>query len=285
MTGQAMLQGRTAVLATMHGKEQAIAPILNKSFNIQLKVPPDFDSNQFGTFTRDIPRAGSQLESARKKALAAMKLTGCDLALASEGAFGPHPVMPWVACDRELVLLIDRQHHLELVGEVLSASTNYRQVTIASVTEALSFAAEVQFPSHAVVVMPQQQPNTSRDIHKGIVHEDQLIAIVEGLLQNRPSVWLETDMRAHMNPSRMAVIQAATEDLVQKIQQTCPACNWPGFQVSRRLPGLPCAGCGSPTPLIYSWVYTCQQCKHQQVVHFPEGLTTADPGQCAYCNP
>jgi hypothetical protein len=285
MTGQAMLRGRTAVLATMHGKEQAIAPVFKGALDIHLKVPSSFDSDQFGTFTRDIPRAGSQLESARRKALAAMDLTGCDLGLASEGAFGPHPVMPWVACDREIVLLIDRQHDLELVGEALSAATNYRQTTINSVAEALTFAESVQFPAHGVVVMPEQSPKNNREIYKGIVQERELIAAVEDLLSTHQSIWIETDMRAHLNPSRMAVIREAAEDLVQKIQQTCPECNWPGFQVTRRLPGLPCAGCGSPTTLIYSWVYTCQKCDYQQTVPFPEGLTKADPGQCAYCNP
>lgn len=285
MTGSSMLKGRTAVLATMHGKEQAIAPVLKESLDLYIEVPPEFNSDRFGTFTRDIPRAGSQLESARNKALAAMEVTGSDLGLASEGAFGPHPAMPWVACDRELVLLIDRQHDLELVGETLSASTNYRQTKISSVTEALSFAGEVQFPSHGLVVMPQQKPSHGQDIHKGITHQDTLIAVVERLLKQQPTVWIETDMRAHRNPSRMAVIEKAAEDLVQKIQQTCPECHWPGFQVTRRLPGLPCAGCGSPTTLIYSWVYTCQKCDHQQTVHFPEGITHADPGQCGFCNP
>ena len=285
MTGQAIFRGRTAVLATMHGKQQAIAAALRDSLDIHIEVPSDFDSDQFGTFTRDIPRAGSQLESARKKALAAMELTGFSLGLASEGAFGPHPAMPWVACDRELVLLIDRQHELELVGEALSASTNYRQTTISTVTEALTFAAEVKFPTHALVVMPQRTPDNPDEIYKGITQEEHLITTVEQLLRNHPSVWLETDMRAHMNPSRMAVIREATEDLVQTILQNCPECGWPGFQITRRLPGLLCAGCGLPTVLTHSWVYGCQKCNHQQTVPFPEGITAADPGQCAYCNP
>lgn len=285
MGGAVMLRGRTAVLATMHGKEQAIAPVLQDSLEIQVSVPPELDTDQFGTFTRDIPRAGTQLEAARRKALAAMEMTGCDLALASEGSFGPHPAMPWVACDRELVVLIDRQHDLELVGEALSASTNYRQTTVSSVAAALTFAAEVQFPSHALVVMPQQQPDPSQPIYKGITQAAQLIATVEQLLQAGSEIWIETDMRAHVNPGRMAVIRQATEELVVNIKQTCPRCDWPGFQVVRQLPGLPCAGCGSPTTLIYSWVYACKKCSYQETVDFPQGHTKADPGQCAFCNP
>ena len=111
--------------------------------------------------------------------------------------------MPWVACDREIVVLIDRQHNLELVGEALSAATNYRQTTVGSVGEALAFAEAVQFPSHGLVVMPEQNPKDNREICKGIVQEHQLMAAVEHLLKTHPSVWIETDMRAHMNPSRM----------------------------------------------------------------------------------
>jgi hypothetical protein len=36
--------------------------------------------------------------------------------IASEGSFGPHPSLPFAALDRELVLLIDRETGLELVG-------------------------------------------------------------------------------------------------------------------------------------------------------------------------
>lgn len=285
MAGQALLNGRMAVLATMHGKEQAIAPVMQEALDIQITVPKHFNSDQFGTFTRDISRAGTQLEAARKKALAAMELTGFNLGLASEGAFGPHPAMPWVACDRELVLLIDQHHGLELVGEALSPATNYRQTTISSVAEALDFAAEVGFPSHGLVVMPQPSVDSTPNIHKGITEAAHLIAMVEKLLLHHPTLWLETDMRAHLNPSRMAVISQAAEDLVKKIQQTCPQCQWPGFQVTRRLPGLPCASCGSPTALIYSCTYTCHKCHHQQTIPFPDGTTTANPGQCNYCNP
>ncbi|NJL48611.1 MAG: hypothetical protein HC929_15415, partial [Leptolyngbyaceae cyanobacterium SM2_5_2] len=147
------LMGRRAVLATMHGKERVIGPVV-AALGIQTEVPPGFDSDRYGTFTREISRAGSQLEAARQKALAAMALTGYDLALASEGAFGPDPMIPWVACDRELVLLVDRQSGLELVGEAISTTTNYSQARVTSLTEALQFADSANFPSHALVAMP-----------------------------------------------------------------------------------------------------------------------------------
>ena len=64
--------------------------------------------------------------------------------------------------------------------------------------EALAFAEAVQFPSHGLVVMPEQNPKDNREICKGIVQEHQLMAAVEHLLKTHPSVWIETDMRAHM---------------------------------------------------------------------------------------
>ncbi len=279
------LAGQTAVVATMHGKEQVIAPAVAAGLGLQTILPTGFDSDRFGTFTRDIPRAGSQLEAARQKALAAMDLTGCSIGLASEGAFGPDPAVPWVACDRELIVLIDRPSGLELVGEAVSTATNYGQTTVTTLAEALQFAASVQFPSHALVVRPSANSMDSDTLHKGIQDEASLRRIVSQLLAAQGSLWLETDMRAHLNPSRMAVIAQAACNLVQKFQQACPACGWPGFDVTRRLPGLPCASCGLPTALTHPWVYRCLQCCHEQEVLFPTGLQMADPGQCSFCNP
>ncbi len=274
------------MLATMHGKEQTIAPVLAAGLDLHVIVPEGFDSDQFGTFTRDIPRAGSQLEAARQKALAAMAQTGCDIGLASEGAFGPDPQLPWVACDREILLLIDQRHGLELVGEAQSTATNYRQATVTSLNSALEFAAAAQFPSHGLVVMADPATKTTSEaIHKGITDQATLVAIVTDLLTRQSSLWLETDMRAHLNPSRRAVIKQAAHNLVEKFHQTCPQCNWPGFEVSRRLPGLPCASCGLPTGLTQSWIYRCRQCSFEHTVPFPQGAKVADPAQCGFCNP
>ncbi|NJO76772.1 MAG: hypothetical protein HC833_25390 [Leptolyngbyaceae cyanobacterium RM1_406_9] len=107
----------------MHRKEQAIAPILEQHLGVQVIVPEGFNTDEFGTFTRDIERSGDQRNAARLKAERAMALTGLTLAIASEGSFGPHPAMPFVACDQEIVLLSDRTHHLEIVGQAISTET------------------------------------------------------------------------------------------------------------------------------------------------------------------
>ncbi|RZM77363.1 DUF6671 family protein [Leptolyngbya iicbica] len=279
--------GRQAVIATMHRKEQAIAPLLQSSLGVSIHVPPDFNTDRLGTFTRDIKRPADQLATARLKAQAALDLTGGDLAIASEGSFGPHPEIPFVPCDRELVLLLDRQHNLEIVGQAISTQTNYRAQTVRSVDEAVAFATAVGFPKHGVVVMPTDGAIESAAIAKGITTKQELTQAVSKAIgqSERGTAHIETDMRAHYNPTRMQVIAAATENLIQLISQRCPSCQCPGFSIARRNPGLPCAWCHTPTLLPLSVTYRCQRCDFGQAKNFPDGQQTADPGNCAYCNP
>jgi hypothetical protein len=288
MGAESWFNGRTAVLATMHQKERVIAPLLEQAIGVRPVVPADFNTDQFGTFTRDVKRPGDQLAAARLKAVKALEITGETLAIASEGTFAPHPAFPYIACDRELVLLLDRTHDLELVGQVLSTETNYKQQTIRSYDEALRFAAKVGFPDHGLVLIANPHGDVNHveaaQIVKGIVTEAQLQAGLAWALSQAETVQIETDMRAMMNPTRMKAIAQATEDLIQIMLQVCSQCDAPGFQIVDRNTGLQCSLCGAPTALIRSVIYQCQKCNYRQERLFPGG-EVADPGQCPYCNP
>jgi hypothetical protein len=286
-TGLSPFSSDLAVLATMHQKEKAIAPLFSQHLGMTVTVPPGFNSDRFGTFTRDIDRTGNQLEAARAKAMAVLEMTGEPVAIASEGAFFPDPMLPWTACGRELVLLVDRKLNLEIVGEAISTNTNFSHKTVTSVDEALQFAETAHFPSHGLVVMPSRDCLDSRLIRKGIVDADELVATVTTLLtaSSTQTVHLETDMRAMHNPTRMEAIVQATQILITKIQQRCPQCGSPGFSEKERQPGLPCGLCGLPTGLTKTAIHHCQKCHHTHTVLFPDGVETADPGQCWNCNP
>lgn len=286
-TGVLEFAGRTALIATMHHKEQAIAPRLEAALGVQTQIPANFNTDRFGTFTRDVQRPADQLATARLKAQAALEQTGETLAIASEGSFGPHPDIPFVACDRELVLLLDIEHHLEIVGQALSTDTNYRSQTVRSVEEAFTFSQTVGFPEHGLVVMPQAAGADAQDITKGITTAAALTTAIEtGLTAAKTgTAHIETDMRAHLNPTRMQVIGAATDNLVQAIARRCPVCDCPGFAIIRHNPGLPCAWCGTPTQLTRSVTARCQRCKYEQTDRLPQGEATADPGNCPRCNP
>lgn len=281
--------GRTAILATMHRKEEAIAPLLTAAFTLEIVVPDGFDSDQFGTFTRDVKRPADQLATARLKAMHALEslgvTLGTELAIASEGSFGPHPLMPYVPLNRELVLLVDRRHGLEIAGHAATPDTNYSHKQVDSADAALEFAHTVGFPSHGLVVMPAAEGCDPTEIHKGITQEEQLREIVKAIVQRHGRAHLETDMRAMMNPTRMKAIALATQDLIRKLQQTCPQCQAPGFDMGDRQPGLPCGLCHTPTALTLTATYRCAQCGFTQTVRYPDGQEFADPAQCAYCNP
>lgn len=275
--------GRVAVIATMHRKEQAIAPLVEAHLGARPQIPQDFDTDRFGTFTGDIHRPDHARATARLKAAAALDHTGETLAIASEGSFGSHPQIPFLPCDRELVLLLDRQHQLEIVGEYLSTDTNYRHQTIRDLEAALAFAQAVGFPSHGLVVKPQG----SGPWVKGIVSEAQLVETVTTALRQDPQgeVWLETDMRALYNPTRMGAIAQATAQLMATLARPCPQCQYPGFALVRELPGLPCSLCGSPTLLTQTQVYQCHHCQHHHHQPPPDRPASADPAHCPYCNP
>nr|WP_290223768.1 DUF6671 family protein [Trichocoleus desertorum] len=287
MSETSLFGNRVAIVANMHHKEQVIAPILESEFGLKVFVPPNLDTDCFGTFTREKLRPGNQLETARLKALHALSLTGETLAIASEGAFGPHPQIPWVSCDRELVLLLDQQQGIEIIGETLSTETNYASQTIASYAEAQAFAAKVGFPAHGLIVMSDREAKNSPAVFKGIRTAVGLYeAVTQALAQSATGrIHIETDMRAMYNPTRMQAIAAATKDLVRNIRQVCPQCGCPGFAIVETSPGLPCGLCHLPTRLTRSVRYECQKCCYCQEVLFPKGLTTADPAQCLYCNP
>jgi hypothetical protein len=283
----ALFADRVGVLATMHQKERVIAPLLEQELGIKVVVPQGFDTDVFGTFTREIKRTGDQLEAARLKAEQALSITGESLAFASEGTFSPHPLIPYIPCNKEIVILLDRINNLEIVGQEFSTETNFNHQLVATPEEAYEFALKVGFPEHGIVVMFDPLTTDKSEIIKGITTKEQLFeAVTVGLTKSTTGkVHIETDMRALYNPTRMKNIEKATLDLLKKLNQLCPKCSWPGFEVVERKKGLPCALCNFPTQLTRSLIYQCKKCELTQEVLFPDGLDKADPAQCMYCNP
>ncbi len=277
-------KGRTLVLATKHEKEKVMAQILEKELGVKVVVPADFDTDQFGTFTREIKRTGDQLETARRKALAGMAHTGIDLGVSSEGSFGSHPEIPWMPSNFELVLLVDSVNGIEIRGHDRSTETNASGDYVSSIDEAREVAEKWGFPKHGLVVRNSENGSI---IYKGITTYEELEKRVRQLLGRffAKKVFLETDLRAHMNPTRMKNIRSATEDLVKNAKSLCPKCDCPGFVIIDVKRGLPCGGCGTATDVVSMYIYGCQQCKYKKEQPCSDGKETADPEQCNYCNP
>ncbi len=277
-------KGRTLVLATKHEKEKVMAQILEKELGVKVVVPVDFDTDQFGTFTREIKRTGDQLEAARHKALAGMAHAGIDLGVSSEGSFGSHPEIPWTPSNFELVLLVDKANGIEIRGHCRSTETNSSGDYVSSIDEAREAAEKWGFPKHGLVVRNSENGSI---IYKGITTYEELEKRVSQLLGRFfvKKVFLETDLRAHMNPTRMENIRSATEDLVKNAKSLCPKCSCPGFVIIDVKQGLPCGGCGTATDRASMYIYGCQKCKYEKEQLPPNTKETADPGMCGYCNP
>ena len=145
--------GVVAVLASMHGKHRVIAPIMKSGTGLIVETVSGFDTDRFGTFTGDIGRRGSQLEAARSKIAAIFDdMPEAQVAMSSEGSFGPHPALPFVAIGRELVLLIDRKAGLEVAGYDITVDTTFGHVVASDQKTAFAFAKRIGFPRQGVIV-------------------------------------------------------------------------------------------------------------------------------------
>jgi hypothetical protein len=268
--------GAVAALATRHGKARAIAPAMAEALGLGIIVPAALDTDSLGTFTGEVPRPAPMRETARLKARMGMTEAGLPLGIASEGSFGPHPAVPFLAAAHELMIFIDDAGGFEIAEEQISAETNFAALEVTPDADLEGFLARAGFPSHALIF------RSGGEIVKGIVSREHLDAL---LRRAEGPVRLETDMRAHFNPTRMAEIARLAAKLAQRIATPCPGCGAPGFGLVRSETGLPCAVCGAPTGLVRQLVFGCQSCGHEEIRPRPDARQTATPAQCPECNP
>jgi len=276
-----------AVLTTMHAKERVIAPILRDELGLTVTITKGVNTDQFGAFSREVGRSGSQLDAARAKIAAGFDYApAARVGFASEGSFGPHPYVPFLAIGRELVLMVDRDSGLEMTGYDSSPETNFGHAVARDFAAALAFAQRARFPGHGLIVIGwrDEQPAPDIFLKKDIADANALEAAVAGAVERCGAAFVETDMRAHRNPMRMAAIERATRDLVRRFHSRCPNCGHRGFDVMEPIPGLPCAWCGEPTNVIMAELLICQSCGHQEK-RSVSTAPAADPGQCSVCNP
>lgn len=272
---------RKLLIVTKHEKEIVIAPLLESALEVEAVTLPDFDTDQFGTFTREVKRPGDMLETARRKLNVGLDQAGLDLGVASEGSFGPHPSHPLLTSNFELILLIDRLNNYEIRGHYRTNQTNFAGLRVDSVSAALAFATKIGFPNHGLIVRASEHSN--RLIKKNITDEASLIRTVEKMLQSpfRRHIFLETDMRADQNPTRMQAIAAAAENLIQNLASPCPECSAPGFMITDLKRGQPCRWCQRPTDQPQAEIWSCASCHHQQSKDLE---ASADPKYCDHCN-
>ena len=268
---------------TQHGKEAVVAPALEPVLGVRVHRVHGIDTDRLGTFTREVPRAGTQLEAARRKARLGLEALGTRRGLGSEGAVGPDPftgLFPW---NVELLCYLDESRGLEVVGRAEGRAAA-AQWTGSDWDALQAFAVREGFPAHQLVLRPLQLDDPR--VHKDLADMLSLRAAFEACRDAADSgpVCAEIDLRAFANPTRMATIARAAQDLALRLSQACPACHAPGFGIARHVGGLPCAVCATPTGLWRQAIWTCGACGHAETRE-REDLRRADPRHCPDCNP
>lgn len=283
MTASPVYSGRSVAMLTQHGKVNLLAPVLEPELGCRIKHVTGFDTDQLGTFTREIPRAGTQLEAARRKARLGMQMAGMSLGLASEGAFGPDPIAGMLPWNVEYVVWIDDELGLEVVGRAHGPGC-FAQLLTTSWDQAVDFVQQNGFPAQQLILRPSHSddPRIKKNIRAWAAFSAYFRAMRK--LSSDGQVFVETDGRAHANPMRQKMIIRAAEDLSRRLCTVCLSCNSPGFGHLESLPGLPCAACDAPTSQPFADQFGCPLCGRREI-RIRTDEKCADPRFCPYCNP
>lgn len=270
-----------ASLATRHDKLPLIGPSMTAILGVDVRGS-DVDTDSLGTFTGEIERVGTMFDVAVAKARLGMSKEGLSIGLASEGSIAPPPGVPWMVRDLELVVFVDDERNLA-IGELASS---YDIVTVSEVVTPFDdlheLATRADFPRHALIVRPSVR--TDGFVVKGIRSWDELgRSVAEAARKSADGrVHVETDLRAHMCPSRRPTIEEAARKLALRMARTCARCECPGWGMMRFEAGAECTDCGAETPVIRSEVSGCASCGHEESVVI---TPTVDPSRCEWCNP
>ena len=280
---QSNYTGQKVAFLTQHGKQDLVRAPLEAAIGCQIVHTDGYDTDQLGTFTRDVDRPGSQLEAARTKAKIGMALTQTGLGIASEGAFGLDPLMGMMAWDTEILLWVDEARGIEVTGLAHgSAQSLHREVK--TLQDLKQFANDALFPEHHLVLRPDHPDHP--EIYKNIGDDHSLLHAFHSAQRHSATgvVFIENDLRAFCNPTRQQLIKQAAQDLIPKLLSACPRCAAPGYWHKQQISGLLCRSCHRKTRLPVAQVWHCQACSFEEQRAINAGQW-ADPRDCDYCNP
>ena len=145
-----------------------------------------------------------------------------------------------------------------------------------------TFLQKADFPNHALIV----KPHIGQGAHKGI---RDLRTLEKAITDSRDQsadgeAIIESDLRAMCSPSRQNNIAATALKLVQRLSQTCPECQTPGWGLKSYIYGVNCSQCGDLSEeAIKKEVMGCVKCEYTvpgAVINL-----TLDPARCMSCNP
>jgi hypothetical protein len=275
--------GRSLFIASKHKKEIAIADQVVKALGLNTFQVAEIDTDLLGTFSGEVERRDDPLTTLRKKCEMASMLAPDDLIIATEGSFGPHPAFFMLSGHEELMMFSDKKNDLEIVVKEITSQTNFNGRTVDNLEDLQHFLDVVLFPSHGIIMKASK--DNLNDIKKGIHDPLEMRDHYDFLISKYGAAYVETDMRAMHNPSRMKVIEELTRKLIDRITTSCPQCQTPGYGIISANPGLPCELCGSETASLLSYTYGCKKCGFSHEEKYPNGKKYEEAMYCNSCNP
>jgi hypothetical protein len=199
-------------IVTKHEKHKIITPLFSEAFNINPELL-EFDTDTLGTFTPEKKRKLDIKHTLLAKAKIGLQDNKYMHSISSEGSFYPHPFLPGIHLNTELVCIVNHQNEY-LIAEYTTPKIVFGKDQIHNLTELETFLKNYQFPSHQVIVQTKNWLGISK-FHKQDFTEQEL----KNLLKKYKKFTIYTDQRANKNPTRQLAIQEACKLLIQKIQQ------------------------------------------------------------------
>ncbi len=244
------------------------------------------DSDSLGTFSGEVERVGSMIDALRAKVALAREKTTNRFVLVSEGSFTTAGGFGLVAQGIEMLMLHDSLTGAEVLEQHISWDTNYLTTVVRTHAELDRFLEQISFGSQALVLYPQRGARVG-DVKKGIVDRAEALRAFDQSLELSPekAVVAMSDMRAHLNPTRMRAIAQCCERLAMRLVTECPGCGSGGFGLVSTVPGLPCEECGYPTPRAKAETHSCVVCGRSEERPRGDGKKSADSSECERCNP
>lgn len=208
----------TPALIASHSEDRAIAPAFRRHLGLDVLA---FDVHDGGTgdpFAGTFTSLEATIELAAHRARQACVASGRRLGIGSNGCLGPrHSTKPLTA-DTEVIVLYDREFKTTITECVTSFRTNFAYLDIDSSRQIDAFLARIGLPTHAAVVGSAELWRAGRLI-EGLTGPSAVRKALDelGAIYPGQQLRIAADMRAHVNPTRMAVIRAAASRLTRRI--------------------------------------------------------------------
>lgn len=205
----------TACLLTCHKKAPAFNRSLKKA-GFSVCSWENFDTDTLGQFGQDSAPKLDIKKSALFKAQLACELSGYRYGLGSCGNFGVDPWSKRLSWNEECVAMWDAEESYGITEMIANSHTNYASTTIYNIEQALAFAQYIGFPEHGIVIGNSKSAYYYRSPE---CLSEFLRDVKTLLLTNSDGIFLQTDMRAHQNPTRMGNINLATNKLAAHLSR------------------------------------------------------------------